>query len=213
MSQTSAWQWKLKHWHLLSGGLSQEVTVYYHTYYQCIIFMDSMSLLQKVAGGMGNPDWHIYINVPCSTSTFKDYSGYMYYPVYDRVKGSDHADRLVGEAVITSGLNLGRSEVLSSLRHYQWADWSQIHHSWRREVQKEELLDDLSGKDEKKSLSLRPTFELFQRQCAKNVWDVEHNGVSQADKYCLHMNWTLISAVMWTVVAWVVFSTFWQVTS
>ena len=55
---------------------------------------------------------------------------WMYYPVHDRVKGSDWADRLAGEAAITSGLNLGRSEVLNSLRHYQWAHWSQIHHTF-----------------------------------------------------------------------------------
>ena len=34
------------------------------------------------------------------------------------VKGNDSADRLAGKATLTSGLLLGRSEVLRSLRHY-----------------------------------------------------------------------------------------------
>ena len=33
------------------------------------------------------------------------------------VKGIDRADRLAGKATLTSGLHLGRSEVLRSLRH------------------------------------------------------------------------------------------------
>ena len=38
----------------------------------------------------------------------------------------DRADRLAGKAALTSGLLLGRSEVLRSLRHYLWAQ-SQGH--------------------------------------------------------------------------------------
>ena len=38
------------------------------------------------------------------------------------------ADRLVGKATITSGLRLGRSEVLRNLRHYLQAQ-SQGHHT------------------------------------------------------------------------------------
>ena len=43
------------------------------------------------------------------------------------VKGNDRADRLVGKATLTSGLLLGRSEMLRSLRHYLRAQ-SQGHH-------------------------------------------------------------------------------------
>ena len=43
------------------------------------------------------------------------------------VKGNDRADRLAGKATLTSGLLLGRSEVLRSLRHYVRAQ-SQGHH-------------------------------------------------------------------------------------
>ena len=34
------------------------------------------------------------------------------------MKGKDQADKLVGKTTLTSGLLLGRSEVLRSLRHY-----------------------------------------------------------------------------------------------
>ena len=44
------------------------------------------------------------------------------------MKGNDRADRLAGKATLTSGLHLGRSEVLRSLRHYLWAQ-SQGHHT------------------------------------------------------------------------------------
>ena len=44
------------------------------------------------------------------------------------MKGNDRADRLAGKAALTSGLLLGRSEVLRSLRHYLRAQ-SQGHHT------------------------------------------------------------------------------------
>ena len=44
------------------------------------------------------------------------------------VKGNDRADRLAGQAILTSGLLLGRSEVLRSLIHYLRAQ-SQGHHT------------------------------------------------------------------------------------
>ena len=43
------------------------------------------------------------------------------------MKGNDRADRLAGKATLTSGLLLGRSEMLRSLRHYLRAQ-SQGHH-------------------------------------------------------------------------------------
>ena len=44
------------------------------------------------------------------------------------MKGDNRADRLAGKATLTSGLLLGRSEVLRSLRHYLRA-LSQGHHT------------------------------------------------------------------------------------
>ena len=49
-------------------------------------------------------------------------------PGHDGVKANDRADSLAGKATITSGLRLGRSEVLSILRHNLLAQ-SQGHHT------------------------------------------------------------------------------------
>ena len=62
------------------------------------------------------------------------------------MKGDNRADRLAGKAVI-SGLRLGRSEVLRSLRLYLWAQ-SQGHHTIDRLEERGaergfEALDDL----------------------------------------------------------------------
>ena len=47
-------------------------------------------------------------------------------PGHAGMKGNDPADRLAGKATLTSGLLLGSSEVLRSLRHYLRAQ-SQRH--------------------------------------------------------------------------------------
>ena len=52
----------------------------------------------------------------------------MHCPGHAGVKRKDRADRLAGKASLTSGLLLGRSEVLRSLRHYLQAQ-SQGHHT------------------------------------------------------------------------------------
>ena len=64
---------------------------------------------------------------------------------------NDRADRLAGKATLTSGLLLGRSEALRSLRHYLRAQSQGQHTIDRlgREARKEEALDDLLSKDEK----------------------------------------------------------------
>ena len=54
---------------------------------------------------------------------------WVYCPGHAGVKGNnDRADRLAGKVTVTSGLLLGRSEVLKSLRHYLQAQ-SQGHHT------------------------------------------------------------------------------------
>ena len=62
------------------------------------------------------------------------------------VKGNnDRVDRPAGKATITSGLHLGRSEVLRNLRHNlrQKAKHITLLIAWRREARKEEAFDDL----------------------------------------------------------------------
>ena len=56
---------------------------------------------------------------------------WVYCPGHSGVKGNGRADRLAGKAALTSGLLLGRSEVLRSLRHYLRAQ-SQGHHTTDR---------------------------------------------------------------------------------
>ena len=53
---------------------------------------------------------------------------WVYCPGHAGVKGNDRADRLAGKATLTSGLCLGRSEALRSLKHYLRAQ-SQAHHA------------------------------------------------------------------------------------
>ena len=53
---------------------------------------------------------------------------WVYCPGHSGVKGNGRADRLAGKAALTSGLLLGRSEVLMSLRHYLRAQ-SQGYHT------------------------------------------------------------------------------------
>ena len=54
---------------------------------------------------------------------------WVYCPGHAGGKGNDRADRLAGKAIITSGLRLGRSEVLRSLRRYMRAQSQGRHHT------------------------------------------------------------------------------------
>ena len=57
----------------------------------------------------------------------------MYCPGHAGAKGNGRADRLAGKATLTSGLLLGRSEVLRSLRHYLRAQSQGRHTIYRLE--------------------------------------------------------------------------------
>ena len=72
---------------------------------------------------MGSPDWNVsMVNIHLQ-KLLREYC-----PGHAGVKGNDRADRLVGKATLASGLLLGRSKVLRSLRHYLQAQ-SQGHHT------------------------------------------------------------------------------------
>ena len=103
-----------------------------------IILTDSMSLLQKVKSGMESPDWNASV-VDIHLRKLL----WVYCPGHAGVKGNNRADRLAGKAALTSGLLLGRSEVLS-FRHYLRAQ-SQGHHTIHHLVLQryQEALDDL----------------------------------------------------------------------
>ena len=102
-----------------SAGMPQEVTVRPH--------MPSSSQIQlacyKLKSGMGNPDLNVSM-----VDIYLRKLLWVYCLGHAGVTRNDRADRLAGKATITSGLLLGRSEVLRSLRHYLRAQ-SQGHHA------------------------------------------------------------------------------------
>ena len=99
-----------------------------------IILTDSVSSLQKVKNGMASPEWNVsMVDIHLRKLLW------VYYPGHAGVKGKDRADRLAGKANHKSGLLLGRSEMLRSLRHYLQAQ-SQGHHT----------VDSLEGRGEER---------------------------------------------------------------
>ena len=91
-----------------------------------IILTDSMNLLQKVESGMGCPDWHTAMH-----SLRLQRLLWIYCPGHAGVSGNERADRLASTADITSGLQLGRAEVLRGLRNFLNMDRPE-HHSTDR---------------------------------------------------------------------------------
>ena len=88
-----------------------------------IILTDSMNLLQKVESGMGCPDWHTAMQGLRLQRLL-----WIYCPGHAGVSGNERADRLASTADITSGLQLGRTEVLRGLRNFLSTDKPE-HHS------------------------------------------------------------------------------------
>ena len=88
-----------------------------------IILTDSMNLLQMVESGMGCPDWHTAMH-----SLRLQRLLWIYCPGHAGVSGNERADRLASTADITSGLQLGRAEVLRGLRNFLSTDKPE-HHS------------------------------------------------------------------------------------
>ena len=91
-----------------------------------LILTDSMNLLQKVESGMGCPDWHTAMH-----SLQLQRLLWIYCPGHAGVSGNERADRLASTADITSGLQLGRAEVLRGLRNFLSTDKPE-HHSTDR---------------------------------------------------------------------------------
>ena len=62
---------------------------------------------------MGSPDWNVsMVDIHLRKLLLVYWSGHA------GLKGNDRADKLAGKTTITSGMLLGSSEVLRSLRHY-----------------------------------------------------------------------------------------------
>ena len=85
----------------------------------------SLCLLQKVESRMGCPDW-LKAMQSSATKTSVDLLSWA-----RQSRGNEQADRLAGTADITSGLQLGRVEVLRGLRNFLNMDRPE-HHSTDR---------------------------------------------------------------------------------
>ena len=90
-----------------SAGLPQEVTDHACHYPHRVNELATKKRKIEWESQTGMCEW--------STSTFRNSRRCTSCPGHTGVKGNDRADRLAGK---TSGLLLGRSEVLRSLRHY-----------------------------------------------------------------------------------------------
>ena len=72
---------------------------------------------------MGCPDWHTAMH-----SLWLQRLLWIYSPGHAGVSGNERADRLANTAVITSGLQLGRAELLRGLKNFLNTDKPE-HHS------------------------------------------------------------------------------------
>ena len=126
-----------------------------------IILTDSMNLLQKVESGTGCPDWHTAMH-----SLQLQRLLWIYCPGNAGASGNERADRLASTADITSGLQLGRAEVLRGLRNFLSTDKPE-HHSIDRlkeEEWRKEAADIPSSKAENDLCSTRQILALFRWQ-------------------------------------------------
>ena len=91
-----------------------------------VILTDSVNLLQKVESGIVCPDWHSAMHSHRLQRLL-----WIYCSGHAGVSGNERADRLASTADITSGLQLGRAEVLWGLRYFLNTDKPE-HHSTDR---------------------------------------------------------------------------------
>ena len=108
--------------HAMQWLVSQRVAQITHA----IIFTDSMNLPQQVESAMGCPDWHTAMH-----SLRLQRLLWIYCPGHAGVSGNERAVKLASTADITSGLQLGRAEVLRGLRNFLNMDRLE-HHSTER---------------------------------------------------------------------------------
>ena len=115
---------------------------------------------------MGSPDWNVSTMVDIDLRKLMCvYFPWVYFPGHAGVNGNDRAVTLAGETTLTSGLLLGRSEALRSLRHYLQAQSQGRHTIDRLKMRGVERgsarRSSLKGRE---SAIVKRTLELFQRQ-------------------------------------------------
>ena len=114
------------HWCFIPDrGLLQQIHSHSTTATQTVTTntVVTQPLLQKVESGMGCPDWHTAMH-----GLRLQRLPWIYCPGHAGVSGNERADRLASTADITSGLQLGRAEVLRGLRNFLSMDKPE-HHS------------------------------------------------------------------------------------
>ena len=119
-----------------------------------IILTDSMNLLQKVESGMGCPNWHTVMH-----SFRPQRLLWIYCPGPARVSGNERADRLASTADITSGLQLGRAEVLRGLWNFLSTDKPEYHSN-----------DHLKERGVEKGSSRHSTHQVENDLCSTKYW-------------------------------------------
>ena len=87
-----------------------------------IILTHSMNLLQKVESGTGCRDWHTAMH-----SLRLQRLLWIYCPGHAGVSGNERTDKLASTTDIASGLQLGRAEVLRTLRNFLDMDRPKLH--------------------------------------------------------------------------------------
>ena len=124
-----------------------------------IILTDSMNLLQKVKSGMAYPDWHTAMH-----SLRLQRLLWIYYPGHAGVSGNERTDRLAGTADITSGLQLGRAEVLRGFRNFIMMDRPEHHSIDQKEEWRKEATDIPPSTIQNDLCSTRQILALFRGQ-------------------------------------------------
>ena len=126
-----------------------------------IILTGAISILQRMESAMSCPDWHTAMHSLRLHRLLR-----IYCPGHAGVSGNERTDRLASTADITSGLQLGRAEVLRGLRNFLNMDRPE-HHS--NDCQKErgvekEATDILPSKVENSLRSTRQILALYRGQ-------------------------------------------------
>ena len=150
----------------------------------------------------------------------------VYCPGHARMKGNDRADRRASKATLTSGLPLGRSEVLRSLRHYLWAQ-SQGHHTIdhleergverggarRCSMKGREGMEKGSArwpflnklKEQERAIISKRQTELFQRHFGGSFWEMGWStyGLFWTRRFHLEPDWTELNLNQLKCSVWV----------
>ena len=119
-----------------------------------------MNLLQKVKSGLGCPSRHTAMH-----SLWLRRLLWIYCPGFAGVSGNEWADSLASTADITSGLQLGRAEVLRGLRNFLNMDRPEQHGIYRlkkRRVEVKQTADIPPSKVENNLCSTRQYCHCFK---------------------------------------------------